>query len=128
MIIKDFADFLEDNEIGTFGVDMFISELPDSVNGIVLYQVPSPPPNKSISYYLQDIDIWAIYPKYTDAYQKLEDILDLIHKEHHYEMGDYYIYLSSANGLIVDNERDSQSRHILQLSIGLLYRKIESGS
>jgi hypothetical protein len=124
MILQDLLDLLETNDIGITGTDMFISELPlDKNNCLSFIASPSPDPNKTMPHYYQTVDVWARYSKYETGYNKLQEVMDFLHKKHHYEMGDYYIYLSYALGNILDNGRDAERRHILQLTISLIYRE-----
>jgi hypothetical protein len=123
MIAEDLADFLATNGIGTVGTDLFIGELPlDTNNCLSLVYSPSPEPNKSIPYYTQDIDVWGRFSKFDRGYSKLQEVFDLIHGKENYIMGDYHVYLSFARGQINDNDRDSQRRHLIQLTLSFTFR------
>lgn len=124
MIITDLAQYLEDNNIGTVGTDLYVGELPlDKNNCIALVYSPSPEPDKSIPYYDQTIDIWARFSSYEDGYNMLQTVFDLIHRAENYQMGGWHIYLSYANGLINDNGRDVERRHLFQLTLTFVYRE-----
>ena len=121
-MIEDLCDYLQAQGIGTVGTDIFISELPfDKTDIIAIHAVPSPDPNKAIPFYVQTVDITARFAKYSDGYAKLQSIFDLLHRKYHYEMGDKHVYLSYAMGLIMDNDRDAERRHLLQLSLAFIY-------
>ena len=121
-MIKDLAEYLETNSIGAFGTDIFISELPfDKTDIISLHLTPSPDPDKAIPYYVQVIDISARFSQYEAGYNKLKAIFDLLHRKYHYEMNDKHVYLSYAMGMPVDNDRDSERRHLLQLTVAFIY-------
>jgi hypothetical protein len=121
-MIEDLYTYLISEGIGT-SANIFISELPfDKSDIIALHASPSPDPDKAIKYYFQTVDITARFSKYIDGYNKLKSIFDLLHTKAHYEMGDKHIYLSSALGMIMDNDRDVQRRHLLQLTLAFIYR------
>lgn len=128
-MINDLVNYLQTSGIGTFGTDIFISELPfDKSDIIAIHAIPSPDPDKAIPFYVQDVDITARFAKYSEGYAKLLSIFDLLHRKHHYYMGDKYVYLSSAMGMINDNDRDSERRHLLQLTLSFIYRVDEDFS
>jgi len=123
-ILESIAEYLEDNDLGVVGTNIFIGELPDDENNIVsIVSAPSPDPNKSIPYYTQTVDIWARYSDFDDGYGKLQDIFDTLHREENYEIEGYHVYLSYASGMILDLDRDSERRHLLKVSFGFVYRE-----
>lgn len=134
-MIPALADYLEEQNIGTVGEDIFLGELPlteadDDNNSacISLVASPSPEPNKSIPYYEQRVDVLARYSDYEDGYAKMQEIFDLLHKQENYDdISGYHIYLSYALGMIEDSERDAERRHIFKLTLGFIYRNA-SGS
>lgn len=124
MIIEALVDYIEENGIATFETDMFIGELPfDKNDCISLLYVPSPEPDKAIPYYTQMIDVRGRFTSYQDGYAKMLEIFRLIHAVGNFTMGDFHVYLSYAAGLPVDNDRDIERRHLLQLSLGFIYRE-----
>lgn len=128
-ILDAVAAHLVDNGIGTLGTTLYLGELPfDKSEVISLVQSPSPEPNKSIPYYTQVIDVWVRYSDYDDGYQKLQSIFDLIHQAENYQLDDNHIYLSYALGMINDNGRDTERRHLFSLSLGFVYRKVSEFS
>lgn len=123
MIIEEIADYLEDESIGTVGTDIFIGELPlDNDSVIALMVAPSPEPNRAIPYYTQYIDVWARYADYSDGVSKLQEVMDLLQRRENYELPSYHVYLSYALGMIEDNDRDQERRHLLKVSFGVVYR------
>lgn len=122
--LEALEDYLETNNIGTMGTDMYDSELPfDGDNIIALILAPSPPPNKSIPYWTQTIDVWARYTNYEDGYKKLQDIYDLIHQAENYELDGFHVYLSYSMGMIEDLNRDAERRHLFKVSLGFVVRE-----
>lgn len=129
MIIRDIVTYLQEQGIGTFGTDIFISELPnDKTDIIALMTSPSPDPDKSVPYYIQTIDIHARFKTYVDGYSKLSDIMTLLHRKYDYELENYHVYLSYSLGMINDNDRDSQRRHLFQLTMAFIYRASDNSS
>lgn len=125
MFIRDLADYLEGQGIE----DIKIGELPfDEDNIVSLVTSPSPDPDKSIPYYTQTVDVRARFKDWESGYAKLQEIFDLLHQEENYQMGDYHVYLSYAMGMIQDNGRDTERRHLFQLTLGFVFRNSNVGS
>jgi len=128
MIAESVAKYLEDNGIGTRGVDIFIGELPfDKDNCIALLYSPSPGPNQSLDVYEQVIDFRSRFKKTDNSYNKMLDVLNLLHKGQNYEIDDYHVYFSNALGMIDDNDRDSERRKLFSLSVRFIYRELTDG-
>lgn len=121
-MIEDLYNYLISAGICT-STDIFIGELPfDKTDIIALHAVNSPDPDKAIPFYVQEVDITARFSKYSDGYTKLKSIFDLIHRKYHYEIGNEHVYLSYSVGMIMDNERDAERRHLLQMTLAFIYR------
>ena len=124
MIIDSLVEYLEDEGIGIVGTDIFVGELPlNNNNCISLVYVPSPDPDKSIPYYKQSVDIRARFSKYAVGYAKLKEILDLLHRKENYSISGYHVYLSYSNGMIIDNDRDVERRHLFQMNLNFVFRE-----
>ncbi len=122
--LDSLADFLEQEGIGTVNTDLFTGELPiDSAEGVSIMVSPSPAPNKAIPYFVQTVDIWARYKKYDDGYNKLQEIYDVLHAAANYQIDGYHVYLSYAEGLINDNDRDLNRRHLFSLTFAFTARE-----
>ena len=122
-MIEELADYLQTSGIGTVGTDIFISELPFNKTDIIaIHATVSPDPDKAVPFYVQVVDITARFSQYKEGYDKLKSIFDLLHQKVHYEMGENHIYLSYAMGMPVDNDRDAERRHLLQLTMAFIYR------
>jgi hypothetical protein len=126
-MIEDLVDYLQTSGIGTVGTDIFVGELPlDKTDCIALMVSPSPDSDKSIPYFKQTIDVWSRFGTYEDGYNKLQEVFDLIHRAENYEFGEFHVYISYAAGNIVDNGRDAERRHLMQLTLGFVYRDTDS--
>lgn len=123
MILEEICKQIELNEIAVYGEDLFIGDLPNKpANCLGVIAVPSPTPDKSIPVYEQTVDVWSRSKKSETAYSQLEQIKDLFHQQANYTIGDYHVYLSSALGLIDDNDRDSEERKLYKLTLSFKYR------
>lgn len=114
-------------KIETAGIhdNVNIGELPiEKMNGVSVVYIMSPPPNTAIPFYVQLIDIRTRYVKFDEGYRILTYIFDLFHGKQNYTMGDYHVYLSYANGMPMDEDRDIKRQHMGNLSLGFIYRKL----
>ena len=128
MIVESLAKYMEDNGIGTRGLNIFIGELPfDKNNCVSLVYTPSPEPNKSLDVYEQVIDFRSRFKRTEIGYEKMLDILDLFHKGQNYSIDGFHVYFSNAMGMPDDNDRDVERRKLFSLSIRFIYRKDEDG-
>lgn len=124
-ILDTLLEYLEDNDIGTVGENLLSGEATLNQDAIVWAVLsPSPDPDKAIPYYVQTVDFWCRYADFDDGYAKLQAIFDLLHRKRHYDIGDYHVYLSYAQGMIQDQDRDIERRHLLQLSFSIKYRRV----
>jgi hypothetical protein len=125
MILEAIQTLLDENDIGTTGVDLFIGDLPATeADCLAVIGSPSPAPNPAIPVFDQYVDFWARYRQPSDAYDMLNTIQDLLHPQANYTMGDYHVYLSNAQGQIDDMGEDSESRKLLKITVRFIYREI----
>ncbi len=109
--------------MGTVGTDLFIGELPlDVSNCVSAVYSSSPNPNLTFDVFDQSVDLWARNVSSDTGYNKLKAIAGLLDRNHHYVMGDYYVYFSHALGRIDDNDRDIERRKIYKLSLSFTCR------
>lgn len=129
MLAEDIADKIQTESLGTVGTDIFIGELPfDKNDSVAVLYSPSAQPNQVLHYYSQAVDIRGRFSKYEEGRQKMQDIMDVFHRTQNYELGDYYVYISFANSMIQDNDRDLERRHLFQLSLTFVYRLVDEMS
>lgn len=123
-IIDSIAEYLEDESIATMGTDLYKGELPFDVDDCLSLQfVPSPEPNKAIPYYTQTVDVWARYKLFDTGMEKLQEIMELLHRKENYDINGYHVYLSYALGMIDDLGRDVERRHLFKLTLSFVYRQ-----
>lgn len=126
MIIESVATYLQTNNLGNVGSDIFIGEMPlETGDCVSLVYAPSPDPNPAIDVYEQVIDFWSRNKNTSVAYSKLLSILNLLHKGQNYAITGYHVYFSNALGMIEDNDRDIERRKLYKLSIKFIYRRSE---
>lgn len=122
-ILDAIAEYLEDEGVGTMGTTIFKGELPyDQDDCISLQFSPSANPNKAIPYYEQTVDIWARYKLFDTGRDKLQSIMDLLHRTENYDLDGHHVYLSYALGMIDDLGRDVERRHLFKFSLVFVYR------
>lgn len=119
-IVEQIHDYLE-----TQGVtDLYIGDAPSSVGECVwIVGEPSPPPNPSIGYFEQFVSFWARYKSTRDAKENLKTIFDLLHRKVSYKTESAHIYLSAANTMIEDMDRDIEDRKLMRIGFRFIYRE-----
>lgn len=130
-IADPLADFLEDNGVAVAEGSMHdgdyvikISELPfDYDNVISIIYSPSPRPNTAIDVYRQTLDFWTRDTNDKRGYDKLVEILDLIHKRSNWKLEGFHVYFSLADSMIMDMGRDPQRRSLHKVSVDFMYRR-----
>lgn len=125
MILKDIAEKLEDEGIGTVGTDVFIGELPKNVeNGIMLVSSLSSEQDKYVDIREAYIDIWVRNKSSEDAIAKLESIIDVLQRSANWQGDSNFVYFGSMMSDVEDLDRDIQDRKLLRLSMRFIYRKL----
>lgn len=131
MLAREIAAYLESRGCGVFLTatpedrTIFVGEWPaDVVDGLLLLDVPSPPPHQYIDTEYPVIDFWARSP-YTDlAYAKLEAVFEILHRNYAYQTGNWLIHFSRALGNISDVDRDIEGGKLLRLSVQFICRNL----
>ncbi|MFA5634103.1 MAG: minor capsid protein [Candidatus Dojkabacteria bacterium] len=123
-IAESLADFLEDNNITADDTIIRISELPFDYDMVlsIIYS-PSPIPNTAIDVYRQTIDFWVRFANPKAGYNKLVQVLDLLHKNSNYKIDNFHVYFSLAQGMINDMGKDEERRQLYKVSVDFMYRK-----
>jgi len=121
---SNLATFLEDQGVGTKGVDIWC-ELPlGKEDSIGIVPVVSPEPNKAFATYDQVFDIWARFENATLGKAKLQEVFDILHRRQNYQLDGFHVYLSYAAGMIDDLDRDPEQRHLYKLTVAFVYREL----
>lgn len=122
-LAQEIATFLEEENIGTVGGDIFIGDLTArEENGLYILNEPSPEPNRALQIYDQVIGFWTRYKKTNTGYAKLQEVQDLLHQRSNYLLTPYYVFFSHNMGMIEDMDRDVQRRKLHKLSVRFIYQ------
>lgn len=123
-IAESVANFLEDNGVFDDDTIVRISELPFDYDQVlsIIYS-PSPRPNTAIDVYRQTLDFWVRFSGVKAGYNKLVEVLDLLHKKTNYKLDGFHVYFSLAQGMINDMGRDEERRQLYKVSLDFMYRK-----
>jgi hypothetical protein len=120
-IIKDIHSYLKDQD-----VDIYRSKAPSELGDTTwIVESASPPPNPSLGYYEQYLDIWARFRKTDDARDALSSIMTILHRKASWDTDNYHIYLSVATGMMSDMGQDSEGRNLFNLNFRFIYRELE---
>lgn len=104
---------------------IFINDTPqDVVEGMMLINVPSPPPHQYVDTEYPVIDFWAWSPHSDRAKLLLRNVFERYHRRAHWNSGNWYISFSQALGNIVDVDRDREASKLFRLSIQFICRNL----
>lgn len=118
-IIKDIHSYLKSQAFD----NIYRSKAPAKIENIVwIVEAPSPPPNPSLGYYEQNLDFWARYRVTDEAREILQDISEALHRKVAWETDNFHIYLSVANGIMIDMGEDIEGRKLYQLPFRFIFR------
>ena len=80
MLLDDIKDYLEQNDIGTFGADLFIGQIPPSPDDcIALFEYAGEPPDLHWEGEYPGLQVIARAKKYTDARSTIEQVKNVLH-------------------------------------------------
>lgn len=129
VLIREVASKLQDWGWGTLGTDIFIASLPETVStGCMIINAPSPEPHKYLDTEDQILDFWYRADHTDEAYRKMRDLYNLLHRRANWNTLSYHIYFSRATGSIRDADRDLEGGKMLQLSVQFMCRNINNVS
>ena len=132
MLVKEIAELCENFQIGMFsgnGTDrtIFVGTMPETIEeGIILIEVPSPPPHEYIDTEYTVIDFWARSGHTDRAHALLELVYNNFHRRYGYTTKNWTIYFSKALGSIVDVDRDREGGKLLRLSVQFICRNLNN--
>lgn len=128
MILKDIAEKLEDESVGTVGTDIFIGEIPQDVdNALMLVAGVSGEQDPYVSQVRQyDVEIWGRNVNAKNGYDKIKEALEVLHTSYNYSIEDSYVYLTKAISNIQDLDKDNNGRKLYKITIRVIYRELIS--
>jgi len=115
------ALYLQTNNFGTVGSNIFIGQMPENTNGIWIERIGGTLNN----YVPMEETVLNIYSKNTKASSAvtlLENIKRFIHRMHNTTQNASYIYTFLVVGDIEDMARDSQYEKIYKLTLQVVHR------
>lgn len=115
------ANYLDTSGFGTLGKDIFVSQIPDGVNGIWVERVGGLQ-NNYVPMQEAVVNIYAKNTSAADAITLLENIKDHIHRMHTTTAGDNFIYTMLVLGNVEDVSRDLEYAKIVKLTVQLVYK------
>lgn len=84
-LLDEVVAYLEDENVGTFGTDMFIGHEPDApVNVVTLYPTGGRPPSPDLDKEYPSVQVRVRDISYVAGYTKAELILSLLHRNENY--------------------------------------------
>lgn len=122
-IAFEIAKYLEKNNFGTIGDDIFIGQIPTGVNGLYVLRATG-----TLENYLPIenslIDIYTKSSKSLDAVTQLENIKRFIHRMHNTSTANSYIYSMLVVGDVEAVERDNEYAKVYKISLEVKHRAI----
>lgn len=104
--------------------DIWLERLPQgTVSGIVLASEPGLEPHRYLDTLMDGLTFYARYKDGTEAYDKLAQIRDILHRAANYDTPNMHIYFSHAAAGIAYVDTDLNSGMIYSLSINFIYQK-----
>lgn len=131
MLAREIAQFMEDRGVGVFTTEnpdsrtIFVGEAPEKpAEYLLIVPIPSPPPHQYIDTEYPVFDFWVRSPHTDRAYAMLESVYEILHRNHHYQLGNWWIELSRALGNIEDADRDLEGGKVFRLSVQFICRNL----
>lgn len=120
-IRKILADYLQKNNFGTVGTNIFIGYMPEGTNGLYIERIGGTL-NNYVPIEETAVNLYAKNTKSETAITTLENIKRFIHRMHNTTQDSAYIYTFLTIGDIEDVARDQEYAKIYKLTIQIVYR------
>lgn len=122
MLLRNLADYIANAGIATVGTDLFIEEMPpDPADALLLSSYASPPPDEYLNTITLDFTIWCRSQSTKSGGDRLERVFNLLHRNHHITLGDYYVYSILAITNTEDSDRDQEGRKLQKINFRTMY-------
>lgn len=130
-LTRAIAGFLADNGIGELfdgtNGDIFVEELsPKPSNAIMLLSSPSQAPSNYLNTRTLNFDTWFRNQSTKTNDDNAQAVFALLHRYHHLELSNWYIYFIGATSDIENVGRDTMKRSILRIGFQAIY--IDTGT
>jgi len=120
-IAEDFAKYIADAGFGTLGTDIFVSQIPDSTNGLWVERMGGQQ-NNYVPIEESAINIYSANTNASSSISVLEDIKSFVHRMHTTTTQDTFVYTMLVIGNIEEVSRDLEYMKIYKLTVQLVYR------
>lgn len=115
------ALYLQTNNFGTVGTDIFVGQMPEETNGIWIERLGGAL-NNYVPMEETVLNIYAKNTKAVTAITLLENIKRFIHRMHNTTQNASYIYTFLVIGDIEDVARDIEYEKIYKLTLQVVHR------
>jgi hypothetical protein len=120
-IAYEVATYLDNANFGTINSDIFVGQIPDSMNGIYVVRIGGQM-NNYIPIEESVVDIYIKDTSAETAITTLENIKRYIHRMHTTEIHNAYVYTFLVMGDIESVQRDLEYAKIFKLTLQVVYR------
>lgn len=120
-IAKTVADYLQKNNFGTVGTDIFVGYLPEDKNGIYVDRIGGTL-NNYVPIEEAAVNIYVKDTKAQTAITTLENIKRFVHRMHNTTQGNAYMYTLLVIGDIEDVARDLEYGKVYKLTLQVVFR------
>jgi len=115
----------EQSDRFTFNVEnanLLVGELIQGENGVYSIATSGLIPENETTIEHHIIEFWAKNKSTGVAFDDLADVKKIFHRAEHYNIGDYYVYLSQITGEIADFDKDAEGRKVLKINVHFIIR------
>ena len=121
-IVSTITDYIDSNTTNTKAVDLFIDNLPDTIdNGIMLIGIGGDL-EKQYDLFEQKIEIWTRNKVTSDGFSKLGEILTLLHRKANISIDNAYIYFIQSTTNVESMGRDINGRSLHKIIVRVIYK------
>ncbi len=122
-LLTELTTYISNAGFGTQGTDLFIGTLPDAPDdALMLFGAGGPGFDPYVSTGYASVDVWARCSVNSgDAYDKLTNLVNALHREQNFSLGRFYVYFISAQSNILDLDRDSMGRKLFKVTLRVIY-------
>lgn len=121
MLIRDIAQILQSNGIGTLGVDIFLGQLPASPDNVVaIFEYAGEPPDLHANIEYPGLQVMVRNKRYDAGRQKIEQARNVLHGIVETVINGHRYLLIRANQSPFLLERDENNRAIFVCNFRLI--------
>lgn len=130
MLAELIADYLasrgqgtvQDGTEGNDG-DIYVERLPaNSPKGLYIASEPGLKPHQYLDTLMDGLTFYTRDKDGTKAYKRLVAVMRILHRAHHFDIGDLYVYFAQADAGIAYVDTDLNGGMIYSLGMSFIYR------